>query len=1211
MDAKAYVPLFTTKADPRKRELSSSSSASTGSLPIRAPLTIDSDSESIGDKTSSTTSSGDGDYNGCESDEAFLIGEEFEMASERPWVADPDEEAIDSESFELSRPFVADPDRKSLGNSIENEDGNGDVVREYGPVVEPILVDNLNLNRVMPKARLSVDDDEEEMVSADDEHSEFSGTVRVPGIDVLGKIGGAPTVKALGVDEDELVEWRDSLIVKQYEPAISIKVVEAEVSDELVEAQFGILGVREERALKESGEDSVWAEVIQDMGPDVAEMSNVESLIANGECEMEESQKFNGDVVHSGEEKGVDKEGIELGMNEGQRETVEYSENGAVTMKSSTQREPLADADEANEAREETFITVNETDVVSSDTEEYIDLDLFDGSGSLTWLEKQSAATNGFAKTIKPSLLGLTFGDFITCTQVELSNAPKGNEYGDSHSSMPMSSSVANNVKRPNKDEANFDACTIQGAAEGNEGSLSVEDPQGLILGSFEIVKSLMHEYEKRQNSSLLFDAEGSRDHSQRVGGQIHIDSDKEVGGDWDGECKQLFDYAELEAFLKVVTVANSEERPTGLGSSFHSMRPSSRLNRPNFFYSDLRSRDDFEDNLSEEEMKKKEKIQLIRVKFLRLVQRLGIYLEDSRVSRVLYRLALDTGRHSSQISSLESAAKRLAMQLEAEGKDDLDFSLNIMVMGKCGVGKSATINSIFDEEKAIVGAFEPATTTVKEIVGTIDGVRIRLLDTPGLRSSSREQSINLKILASIKKFLRKFPPDIVLYVDRLDTSQIGDLIDFPLLKSITLSLGSSIWLNAVVTLTHAASASSDGQSGLPLDYDKFVFEQSKAIQQSINQAVGDLGPTNPGRMHPVCLVENHPPCQKNSSGQSVLPNGLIWRSNLLLMFYSIKILSEANPISIPSPTYLLASLLQPYAHPKLSGDLGGDEMYSDIKLVNLLASKEENEYDQLPPFMPLRKSQVAELSKKQRKACLEEYDYLVKLFQKKQLKRSREIKKKRKDGGKNYAYVEEDDKQEDESPVDVPAPPLPDVTLSPSFDVDYPTFRYHCLEPASQLHVRSIPGTHYWDHDLGYDVVMRERYKTIAGATVENVAARLKIEDQIAVGKRLVLAGSIGVVRSRGKTTCVDHSTFGLSLVQVMGDMSLMANLRSEFSIGRSSKMAIHVGLNEKRSGQITFRTSSSEQLQIVLFSILPTIAGFIFRHICPRFDLKNSEDV
>ncbi|XP_035548616.1 translocase of chloroplast 159, chloroplastic-like [Juglans regia] len=1115
MDSKAYVPLFTTKADPRKCALSSSSSASTGSLPIRAPPTIDSDSESIGDKTSSTSSSGDDDYNGCESYEAFLIGEEFEMASERPWVADPDEEAIDSESFELSRPFVADPDRKSLGNSIEDEEESGVLVGEYGPVVEPILVDNLNLNRVMPKAQLSLDDDEEEeMVSIDGEDSEFSGTVRVPGIDVLGKIGGAPTVKALGVDEDELVEWRDSLIVKQYEPAISIKVVEAEVSDESVEAQFGILGAREERALKESGEDSVLAEVIEDMGPDVVEMSNVESLIANGEYVMEESQKLTEDVVHSGEEKGVDKEGIELGMNEGQRETVEYSENGAVTMKSSTQREPLADADEANEAREETFITVNETDVVSSDTEECIDLDLFDGNGSLTRLEKQSSVTNGFVlrevetvigayKNLESKMgsgidLGVGSSDFITCTQVELSDAPKGNEYSDSHSagSMTMSSSVANNIKRHDKDEANFDACTIQGAAEGNEGSLSVEDPHGLILGSFETVKSLMHECEKRQNSSFLFDAEGSRDHSQRVGGQIGIDSDKEVDGDGDGECKQLFDYAELEAFLKAATVANSEERPTGLGSSFHSMRPSSRLNRPNFFYSDLRSRDDFEDNLSEEEMKKTEKIQLIRVKFLRLVQRLGISLEDSRVSRVLYRLALDTRSHSSQISSLESVAKRLAMQLEAEGKDDLDFSLNIVVMGKCGVGKSATINSIFDEEKAIIGAFEPATTTVKEIVGTIDGVRIRLLDTPGLSSSSREQSINLKILASIKKFSRKFPPDIVLYVDRLDTSQIGDLIDFPLLKSITLSLGSSIWLNAVVTLTHAASAPSDGQSGLPLDYDKFVSEQSNAIQQSINQAVGDLGPMNPGRIHPVCLVENHPSCQENSFGQRVLPNGLIRRPHLLLMFYSIKILSEANPISIPSPTDLLASFLQPYAHPKLSGNLGGDEMYSDIKLANLLDSKEENEYDQLPPFMPLRKSQVAELSKKQRKAYLEEYDYRVKLFQKKQLKRSREMKKKRKDGGKNYA--------------------------------------------------------------VGHD-----------------------------------------------------HSTFGLSLVQAAGDMSLVANLRSEFSIGRCSKMAIHVGLNEKRRWQITVRTSSSEQLQIVLFSILPTIAGFIFRRICPRFDLKNSEDV
>ena len=1207
MDSKVYVPLSTTQAVPvpRNRAFSSSSSLSTGSqsLPIRAPPTLDSDSdsESIGpNKTLSLSSSiSSGGYNGYESEEQFLTGEEFESASERPSVADPDEETLEkSESFDFSGPFVRDSDGKSLENSIEYEG-------ESDEIVEPVLVDN----RVMPKARLSMDDDdddivveeEEEMVSAVDEDGGVSGPVRVPSIEELEKFDSALRIKALGVEEDELVEWRDSFTSKQSEPAIEVKVVEGAVLDGFVGVQNGVLGVGEEKALvvEEPGEASVLAEVIEDKGPGVTEAAYVETLMPNGEDVMEKNLRLDEDVKYYGEEKGVDNEGLELNRADGgEQEIVGLSENGA---------------EKSSGMVEETSITVNETDIVSSGTEDCIDS---------TQLKKQIAVTNGFAETKECNLL-----------------------------------------------ESNFSEREVDAS------------------GSFTL-------YEGSDNENGM-------------------DLDEEVDSDREGERSQLFNSAALEALLKAVSGAGSEESPAGLGSSFHSLQPAPNPNRLNVFSSDIRVEDESEDSLSEEEKKKIEKIQLVRVKFLRLVRRLGISPEDTGVSKVLYRLATVAGRHFSQTFSLELAAKRLAMQLEAEGKDDLDFSLNILVLGKTGVGKSATINSIFGMEKAMIGAFEPVTTTVKEIVGTVGGVKIRFLDTPGLRSSVMEQSINRKILASVKKFLKKFPPDIVLYVDRLDT-RTENLNDLPLLRLITGSLSASIWVNAVIALTHAASAPPDGPLGSPLSYDNFVSRRSYVIQQCISEAVGDMRLMQPSLMHPVSLVENHPLCQTNNYGERVLPSGLAWRPHLLLMFYSIKILSQAIPLLTPqkyvenrklfgfgvrSPplTYFLASLLQSHAHPKLSGDQGGgnDTVDSDIGNLSDSEEEEEDEYDQLPPFRPLKKSQIAKLSKEQRKAYFEEYDYRVKLLQKKQLKRMREMKKKGKDGGNDYARMEEDADQEDTSPADVPVP-LPDMALPHSFDGDNPTFRYRHLEPTSQFLVRAIPGTHGWDHDFGYDALMLERSlaisgrfpadfevqimkdkkqfsmylnslvamkhgengSTMAGINIQNVggqlayilrgetkvknsninkatagvtltfldgnvATGLKIEDQIAIGKRLVLAGSTGVVRSQGETAYganlevrlkeadfpigQDQSTLGLSLVRWRGDMSLMANLQSQFFIGRSSQMAIHVGLNDKRSGQITVRMSSSDQLQIALFGILP-IAVSIFRSICPGFGAKNS---
>lgn len=305
-----------------------------------------------------------------------------------------------------------------------------------------------------------------------------------------------------------------------------------------------------------------------------------------------------------------------------------------------------------------------------------------------------------------------------------------------------------------------------------------------------------------------------------------------------------------------------------------------------------------FQHNINENEKEKIHEIQTMSVEFLRLVQRINFSLEDSLVSKVLCRLVADIERRSHQ-EFVISSAKILAKKLEEDLEDDLDFSLNIIVLGKSGVGKSATINSIFGDTMVMTDAFEPATTSVREVSGTVDGVNIRILDTPGLRSPVTEQSFNRKILSSVKRYMKKFPPDVILYVDRVDIQSI-DLNDLPILRSITSSLGPSIWQHTILALTHAASTPLDGPSGSPLSYEVFVAQKSYPVQQSIIKAVGDQCELSPSFMCPVSLVENHPLCGKNISGDSVLPNGLRWRSQLLALCFSLKILSQVSSVSIP-----------------------------------------------------------------------------------------------------------------------------------------------------------------------------------------------------------------------------------------------------------------------------------------------------------------------
>lgn len=63
------------------------------------------------------------------------------------------------------------------------------------------------------------------------------------------------------------------------------------------------------------------------------------------------------------------------------------------------------------------------------------------------------------------------------------------------------------------------------------------------------------------------------------------------------------------------------------------------------------------------------------------------------------------------------------------------------------------------------------------------------------------------------------------------------DQSDVPVLRSLTAALGSAMWFNCILVLTHAAAAPPDGSNGVPLSYDVYTNQRTHVLQQAIRCA--------------------------------------------------------------------------------------------------------------------------------------------------------------------------------------------------------------------------------------------------------------------------------------------------------------------------------------------------------------------------------------
>ncbi|RYR04166.1 hypothetical protein Ahy_B06g083754 isoform A [Arachis hypogaea] len=228
-------------------------------------------------------------------------------------------------------------------------------------------------------------------------------------------------------------------------------------------------------------------------------------------------------------------------------------------------------------------------------------------------------------------------------------------------------------------------------------------------------------------------------------------------------------------------------------------------------------------------------------------------------------------------INTFAPATQTKLLELLGKLKQENVNSLTILVMGKGGVGKSSTVNSIIGERLVSISPFQSESPRPMMISRSRAGFTLNIIDTPGLIEGGY---INDMALDIIKRFLLNKTIDVLLYVDRLDAYRVDNL-DKLIVKAITDSFGKAIWSKAIVALTHAQFSPPDG-----LAYDEFFSKRSEALLKVVRLGARIKKDAFQAAGVPVVLVENSGRCNKNDSdekvGDLVLPNGIAWIPHLV-----------------------------------------------------------------------------------------------------------------------------------------------------------------------------------------------------------------------------------------------------------------------------------------------------------------------------------------
>jgi len=247
-----------------------------------------------------------------------------------------------------------------------------------------------------------------------------------------------------------------------------------------------------------------------------------------------------------------------------------------------------------------------------------------------------------------------------------------------------------------------------------------------------------------------------------------------------------------------------------------------------------------------------------------------------------------------------EAAAAATAEAAEQDGTP-LGFSCNVLVLGLRGAGRTTLINEMVGYrlapgEAASAGRADAGDTPscsgrgreapLEWLHGEVRGVQMHFLDVPGLSPAAQDSRRNLRVLSRVRAALADRPPDIVLFVDRLDAGQVR--ATGRVAGQICRVLGRGVWARSVVVLTHASSLPFDEESGEASEFDAVCGWRAHSTLYVLRHAV-----LSPDLHCPFQFVELHHNSEKGPGGEKLLVDGTPWRPSLLMHCFLAKVLRQ------------------------------------------------------------------------------------------------------------------------------------------------------------------------------------------------------------------------------------------------------------------------------------------------------------------------------